>query len=117
MVLTPFGTLVKLTQHWYGLLFPQSYVANLMTASITAGASGSAADLLTDLKSGYLLGAHPRRQFVAQFLGIFVGTGASVLGYYLLVPDATVLTGRAGQAPQFAAPSAQQWKAVAEIFR
>jgi uncharacterized oligopeptide transporter (OPT) family protein len=42
---------------------------------------------------------------------------ASVLCYYLLVPDATVLTGRAGSPPQFAAPSAQQWRAVAELFR
>jgi len=40
------------------------------------------------LKSGYLLGANPRRQFVAQFLGIFSGTIATVIGYYLLVPDA-----------------------------
>jgi uncharacterized oligopeptide transporter (OPT) family protein len=76
-----------------------------------------AADLLNDLKSGYLLGAHPRRQFIAQFMGIFTGTVASVLGYFLLVPDATVLTGSAGRPPQFAAPGAQQWKAVAELFR
>jgi uncharacterized oligopeptide transporter (OPT) family protein len=96
---------------------PQSYAANLMTASITAAASSESADLLTDLKSGYLLGAHPRRQFIAQFLGIFTGTIASVLCYFLLVPDATALTGTAGAPPPFAAPAAQQWKAVAELFR
>jgi uncharacterized oligopeptide transporter (OPT) family protein len=115
--ITPVGPMGKLTQLAYGVLMPQSYVANLMTASITAGASGEAADLLNDLKSGYLLGAHPRRQFAAQFLGIFTGTVASVLAYYLLVPDATALTGSEGKPPQFAAPSAQQWKAVAELFR
>ena len=87
------------------------------TALQPAGASSEAADLLNDLKSGYLLGAHPRRQFVAQFLGIFTGAAASTLCYYLVVPDATVLTGRSGATPQFAAPSAQQWKAVAELFR
>jgi uncharacterized oligopeptide transporter (OPT) family protein len=54
---------------------------------------------------------------VAQFLGIFTGTIASVLCYFLLVPDATALTGTGGAAPQFAAPAAQQWKAVAELFR
>jgi uncharacterized oligopeptide transporter (OPT) family protein len=115
--ITPIGAMGKIMQLTYGALIPQNYVANLMTASITAGASSEAADLLNDLKSGYLLGAHPRRQFVAQFLGIFTGTVASVLGYYLLIPDATALTGRGGGAPQFAAPSAQQWRAVAELFR
>ncbi len=58
------GKIVPLT---YGAPMPQSYTANLMTASITAGASREAADPLNDLKSGYLLGAPPRRQFVAQF--------------------------------------------------
>jgi uncharacterized oligopeptide transporter (OPT) family protein len=115
--ITPIGAMGKIMQLTYGVLIPQNYVANLMTASITSSASGEAADLLNDLKSGYLLGAHPRRQFVAQFLGIFTGTAASVLGYFLLVPDATVLTGRGGAPPQFAAPGAQQMRAVAELFR
>jgi putative OPT family oligopeptide transporter len=115
--ITPIGAMGKIMQLTYGALIPQNYAANLMTASITAGASSEAADLLNDLKSGYLLGAHPRRQFVAQFLGIFTGAVASVLCYFLVVPDATVLTGRAGSPPQFAAPSAQQWRAVAELFR
>ena len=36
-----------------------------MSANVSAASAGSAADLLTDLKSGYLLGAHPRKQFLA----------------------------------------------------
>jgi putative OPT family oligopeptide transporter len=115
--ITPIGAMGKIMQLTYGALIPQNYAANLMTASITASASAEAADLLNDLKSGYLLGAHPRRQFVAQFLGIFTGTVAAVLCYFIVVPDATVLTGRAGSPPQFAAPAAQQWRAVAELFR
>jgi hypothetical protein len=50
-----------------------------------------AADLLTDLKSGYLLGANPRQQFLAQFSGIFVGTVVSVLTFAALVPNAQVV--------------------------
>jgi putative OPT family oligopeptide transporter len=115
--ITPIGAMGKIMQLTYGALIPQNYAANLMTASITASASAEAADLLNDLKSGYQLGAQPRRQFVAQFLGIFTGAVASVLCYFLVVPDATVLTGRAGSPPQFAAPAAQQWRAVAELFR
>ncbi len=115
--ITPVGAMGKIMQLTYGALIPQSTTANLMTASITASAAGSAADLLNDLKSGYLLGANPRRQFLAQFAGIFAGTAATVMGFYLLVPDATALNGTEGVAPKFPAPAAQAWKAVAEVFK
>ena len=60
------------------------------------------------MKSGYLLGANPRQQFLAQFSGIFVGTVLSVLTFAVLVPDAQVLG-----TDQFPAPAAQTWSAVA----
>jgi uncharacterized oligopeptide transporter (OPT) family protein len=109
--ITPVGAMGKLMQLTFGTMMPQSTSANLMSASITANTAGSAADLLNDLKSGYLLGANPRRQFVAQFIGILAGTVATVGGFYLLVPDATVLGG-----DKFPAPAAAAWKAVAELM-
>jgi uncharacterized oligopeptide transporter (OPT) family protein len=114
---TPTGAMGKIMQLTYGVLLPQSTTANLMTAAITSGSASASADLLNDLKSGYLLGANPRRQFVAQLSGIFTGTLATVMGYFLLVKDATSLTGTEGHDPAFAAPAAQQWKAVAEVFK
>ncbi len=115
--ITPTGAMGKIMQLTYGVLIPQSATANLMTAGITAGAAGASADLLNDLKSGYLLGANPRRQFIAQASGIFTGTFATVLGFYMLVPDATALNGTDARAPDFPAPAAQAWRAVAEVFR
>lgn len=120
--ITPMGPLGKIMQLTYGVLIPRNATANLMAAGITANASGNAADLLTDLKSGYLLGANPRRQFMAQFLGVISGTVATALGFRLLVPDATKLNGTvdaAGQAvpPAFDAPAAATWKAVADVFQ
>ncbi len=115
--ITPGGPLGKIMQLTYGVLIPQSSTANLQTAGITAGSSHSSADLLNDLKTGYLLGANPRRQFIAQALGIFTGTIASTLGYFLLVPNALPLTGTATHAATFPAVAAQQWKAVAEVFK
>ena len=105
---TPVGALGKVTQLIFGGLSPGNVNVNLMSANITAGAATSAADLLTDLKSGYLLGANPRQQFLAQFAGIFVGTVVSVLTFAVLVPDAQVLG-----TDQFPAPAAQTWSAVA----
>src|SRR4051794_12239910 len=109
---TPVGAMGKVTQLTFGALSPGNVNVNLMSANITAGAATSAADLLTDLKSGYLLGANPRQQFLAQFSGIFVGTLISVVTFAILVPDAQVLG-----TDQFPAPAAQTWSAVAIALR
>src|SRR6266851_2242186 len=105
---TPVGAMGKITQLTFGVLSPGNTNVNLMSANVTAAAASSSADLLTVLKSGYLLGAHPRKQFIAQFAGIFVGTLVTVLSFRLLVPDASVLG-----SDQFPAPAAQTWRAVA----
>ena len=105
---TPVGAMGKITQLVFGVLHPRNVSVNLMSANVTAAAASSSADLLTDLKSGYLLGAHPRKQFIAQFAGIFVGTLVTVLSFRLLVPDAGALG-----TDQFPAPAAQTWRAVA----
>jgi uncharacterized oligopeptide transporter (OPT) family protein len=105
---TPVGAMGKITQLAFGVLSPGNMNVNLMSANVTAAAAASSADLLTDLKSGYLLGANPRQQFLAQFAGIFVGTLVSVLAFRLLVPDAALLG-----TDQFPAPAAQTWRAVA----
>ena len=105
---TPVSAMGKVTQLTFGALSPGNINVNLMSANITAGAASSAADLLTDLKSGYLLGANPRQQFLAQFSGIFVGTVVTVLTFAVLVPNAQVLG-----TDQFPAPAAQTWSAVA----
>lgn len=105
---TPVGPMGKVTQLTFGILSPGNMNVNLMAANITAGAATSAADLLTDLKSGYLLGANPRKQFIAQFAGIFVGTVVTVLCFGVMVPKASDLGG-----DKFPAPAAQAWKAVA----
>ncbi|MBK9120648.1 MAG: OPT/YSL family transporter [Phycisphaerales bacterium] len=118
---TPVGAMGKITQLVYGGLAPavdstaaattRAMNINLMAANITAASAGGSADLLTDLKSGYLLGAHPRRQFIAQFAGIFVGTFVTVTCFSALVPSASILG-----SDTFPAPAALTWAAVAEAL-
>ena len=108
---TPIGAMGKVTQLTFGALSPGNVNVNLMAANITAGAATSAADLLTDLKSGYLLGANPRKQFLAQFAGIFIGTLVTVFTFKALVPNAAALG-----TDQFPAPAAQTWAAVAKAL-
>ncbi|MFA5160868.1 MAG: OPT family oligopeptide transporter [Elusimicrobiales bacterium] len=108
---TPMGAMGKITQLTFGILAPSNMATNLMTASVTANAASTSADLLTSLKTGYLLGANPRKMFIAQFLGIFAGTLVVVPAFYLLVPNASVLG-----TDQWPAPSAQVWAAVARLL-
>ena len=107
---TPIGAMGKLTQLLYALLAKGNITTNLMSAGVTACAGAASADLLTDLKSGYLLGANPRKQFLAQFAGVFFGTLAVVPAWYLMVPDAATLE------KNFALPNTMLWKAVADLL-
>jgi uncharacterized oligopeptide transporter (OPT) family protein len=101
---TPIGAMGKITQFVYAVLAPAN-----TSAGITAGAAGSSADLLTDLKSGYLLGAHPRKQFLAQFYGVFFGAIAVVPAWYILVPNQAALEA-------FNSPATSMWYAVAQAL-
>lgn len=109
--ITPIGAMGKITQLTYGVLAPSNITTNLMTASVTASTAGASADLLNDLKSGYLLGANPRQQFLAQLSGTLIGTVVSVPAFYALVPTPDKLG-----TDRFPAPSAQVWKGVAEVL-
>lgn len=106
---TPIGAMGKVMQLTFALLSPGNVQHNLVSASTAANAASSSADLLTDLKSGYLLGANPRRQFQAQFLGIFFGTIAVVPAWFLMVPDKAALE-------RFNPPATNMWKAVADVL-
>lgn len=108
--INPVGGMGKVTQLVYGGLAPGSIGTNLMAAAVTGAGASQAADMMQDLKTGRLLGASPRRQFLAQLWGI----GAGVLfciPAYLLVTSAYPLGG-----DQLPAPAAFSWKAMAELL-
>lgn len=110
--ITPIGAMGKITQLVYGVLAPSNITTNLMTASITSGAASNAADLLTDLKSGYLLGGNPRRQTIAQFFGVLGGAIVSVPAYLFVVQRNPEQLGSA----TLPAPAAKVWAGVAELL-
>lgn len=108
---TPTKAFGPLTQLVYGGLLPGQLVPNVMGANVTGGIGLHAADLLTDLKSGFLLGARPRPQLAAQLLGTVVGAAAVVPVFDLLVPDASALGSE-----RFPAPAAQIWAGVSRVL-
>jgi uncharacterized oligopeptide transporter (OPT) family protein len=82
-----------------------------MAANVSAGAASQCADLLDDLKCGYLLGASPRWQAIAQMLGALVGALVGSAAYLLLVPDPARLG-----TDEWPAQAMLSWKAVAGLF-
>lgn len=106
---TPIGAMGKVMQLLFAALAPGKVDANLASAGIAANSASSSSDLLTDLKTGYLLGANPRKQFLAQFFGVFFGTIAIVPIWYLMVPTREALE-------KFALPATRAWEAVARIL-
>jgi putative OPT family oligopeptide transporter len=106
---TPIGAMGKVMQLLFALLSPGNVTHNLMSAGAGANSASSSADLLTDLKSGYLLGANPRKQFIAQAIGIIFGTLAVVPAWYLLIPNDAALE-------KYPLPATQTWVAVARVL-
>jgi uncharacterized oligopeptide transporter (OPT) family protein len=108
---TPTKALGPVTQLIYGGLAPGNIAANVMSANATGGVGLHSADLLTDLKSGWLLGANPRQQFIGQLFGVLAGAAIVVPVFNLLVPDAKVLGSE-----EFPAPAAMVWAGVSQIL-
>jgi uncharacterized oligopeptide transporter (OPT) family protein len=106
---TPVGAMGKVMQLLYAVISPGNTTHNVMSAGIAANSASSSADLLTDLKSGYLLGANPRKQFIAQFVGVFFGTLAIVPAWYLMIPNAAALE-------KYPLPATRIWEAVARVL-
>lgn len=108
---TPTKAMGPLTQLIAGFALPGNVVANVMSANVTAGVGLHAADLLSDLKTGWVLKANARQQVWAQFLGLVVGAIVVVPAFTLLVPEASVLGSE-----QFPAPAVMVWAGVSKVL-
>jgi uncharacterized oligopeptide transporter (OPT) family protein len=108
---TPTKAFGPVTQLVYGGIAPGNLPGNIMAANVTGGIGLHAADLLTTLKTGWLLGADPRAQFKAQLYGVLAGAFVVVPAFLLLIPDPSVLG-----TPEWPAPSCLVWAGVSEAF-
>jgi uncharacterized oligopeptide transporter (OPT) family protein len=108
---TPTKALGPVTQLLYGAILPGNLAANVMSANATGGVGLHSADLLTNLKTGWLLGANPRKQFIAQLFGVVAGAAVVVPAFNLLVPSADVLG-----TEEFPAPSSLVWAGVSKML-
>lgn len=108
---TPTKAFGPVTQLVYGVITPGNISGNIMSANVTAGIGLHAADLLTTLKTGWLLGGNPRAQFRAQLFGVVAGALVVVPAFNLLIPDPAVLG-----TDEWPAPSCLVWAGVSQAF-
>lgn len=116
---TPTGSLSKITQFTMGALDRSNPGSNLLPAGMTAEIASNAANLLSDIKPGYMLGGKPRHQAIGHVIGNLAGVLVCVPLFFLLFlqPDANGVRSAATiVSDQFAMPAALQWKGVAEII-
>jgi uncharacterized oligopeptide transporter (OPT) family protein len=122
--ITPIGAMGKLTQLTFGALAPGNKEVNLMTAGITGEVASHAANLLQDIKPGYMLGAKPRQQAVGHILGIFAGAVLSIPIFYLVflkLPPSQLFAVELSvpysmDTEEYPMPAATVWKAVADVL-
>lgn len=108
---TPTKALGPVTQLLYGGMMPGNLSGNIMSGNVTGGVGLHAADLLTTLKTGWLLGGNPRAQFFGQLFGVFIGAIAIVPAFTLLIPDPTQIG-----SDEWPAPSCVVWAGVSQAF-
>jgi uncharacterized oligopeptide transporter (OPT) family protein len=107
--ITPTGALGKITQLTYGIIAPGNIKTNIATAGISAEVSGSASNLIQNIKPGYMLGGKPRLQAIGHIIGAFSGALFSVAVFYPLF-----LKNNPAQliSEEYPYPAATVWKAV-----
>jgi OPT family oligopeptide transporter len=116
---TPTGSLAKITQFTMGAIDRSNPASNLIPAGMTAEVASNAANLLSDIKPGYMLGAKPRQQAIGHVIGIVAGAvAATPLFFLLFLPPnkAGVRSTETLVTDQFAMPAALQWKGVADLI-
>lgn len=116
---TPTGSLSKITQFTMGAIDRSNPGSNLLPAGMTSEIASNAANLLSDIKPGYMLGGKPRHQAVGHVIGNLAGVLFCVPLFFLLflTPDANGVRSVATLvSDQFAMPAALQWKGVADII-
>jgi OPT family oligopeptide transporter len=116
---TPTGSLSKITQFTMGAIDRTNPASNLIPAGMTGEIASNAANLLSDIKPGYMLGGKPRQQAWGHVIGIFAGAICCTPLFFLLFlpPDANgVRSPSTIVSEAFAMPAAIQWKGVAELI-
>jgi uncharacterized oligopeptide transporter (OPT) family protein len=115
--INPVGAMGSVTQIAFGALQTGSSAGlatvingNLLTGGVAAGGASEAADMMQDLKSGWILGATPRRQVYAQLMGVFFGSFFCAAIFWVLIKAHPI------GSEYWPAPAAVTWSGLATMM-
>jgi len=108
--MSPAGAMGYATQIIYGGISPGNMITNVMAAGVAASGANQASDMMQDFKTGYLLGATPKKQTYAQFAGVAVGAIFAVPIFYALINAYGLASAN------LPAPGAQGWSGMAKVL-
>ena len=96
------------------MALPDAQMLNLAAGVVAAGSAAQGTDMTGDLRTGFLLRAKPKNQFVAQLTGAVVAVFLNV-GLFILFTTATpcILYPPPDGQCTYGAPSVSAWQAVA----
>jgi len=115
---TSTSTMAKITQFTLGAIDRSNPATNLMCGGMTSEVALNGANLLSDIKPGYMLGAKPRQQAVGHCIGILAGALASTPLFFLLFLPAAADGTRSPASlltDSFPFPKALEWKGVSDL--
>ncbi len=115
--INPVGAMGSVTQIAFGSMqnaatagLSSVVKGNLLTGGVAAGGASEAADMMQDLKTGWLVGATPRRQVYAQLLGVTIGSVFCAAIFFVLI-QAHPIGGEF-----WPAPAAITWSGLAQMM-
>ncbi|KAK1226738.1 hypothetical protein PQX77_010283 [Marasmius sp. AFHP31] len=118
--INPTGTVAKASQLVFGgiakgqgMAVAPAQMFNLTAGTIASGSAGQSVDMTGDLKTGYLLRAKPKVQFIAQLVGSAVAVFLSV-GLFILFTKASpcIIAPETDGKCTYGAPAVASWVAV-----
>lgn len=120
--INPVSTVAKASQLIFGgigkgqhLSVGKGETINLVAGVLSGGSAAQASDMTGDLKTGHLLSAKPKNQFVAQLCGATVAVFLNVGLFILFCKSAPCILYPDPLKPcTYGAPSVAAWAAVAE---
>ncbi|RKP14014.1 OPT oligopeptide transporter protein-domain-containing protein, partial [Piptocephalis cylindrospora] len=118
--INPLGTIGKITQVVF-CKFPADDLkslqrADLMSANVTSSAAAQAVDMVGDLKTGQLLGASPRSQFLAQCVGSVFAVAIAVPLFILYAKAYPCIVDASVEECQFSLVAVNAWQAVTKLL-
>ncbi|KAG0310188.1 hypothetical protein BGZ97_012734 [Linnemannia gamsii] len=117
--INPTGSIGKVTQLVFSRFPGELQVVqktNLMCANISASICAQAVDMVGDLKTGHLLGASPRSQFLAQCVGSVFAIAAAVPLFILYTEAYHCIVDASIEKCEFGLVSVVTWQSVCQIL-